>query len=229
MYYDCQWDRPAMLNRPSWLTRRVIARISAMVLVVAVMAAGTLTWRATRPEPFRVAAPEVLFGGIAMKDDHKFHMGVAEIQAHGKDVTVLEVTALASDNVELLGAVTSYGPDVATQGGPGGGGSAFPPKYMNTVHPIGEVIPASATSYVPKRWDHPAPIIVSAGFRLMSGHSGGVNGVRIVYKVGNRQHTEIARFAAVACDKTCDKAAKNDSDYYEKVLRAHGLLPADED
>jgi hypothetical protein len=225
MYYDCQWDGPA---RPSWLTRRLIARVSAAILAAAVLALGTLTWWTQRPEPFGVARPEVVYSLFPLKGDQKFHMGVAEIDAEGKDVTVLEVTPLISDNVEFLGAVTTYGMD-NFQGGPGAAGTSFPPSYLGTTtYPIGEFIPAFKTSYIPKGSDKPAPIVVTAGFRLKSGDDGGVNGVRIVYRTGNKTQTEIVRYAIVACQKPCQKAAKADPDHDKTVLRSHGLLPAED-
>src|SRR5690348_16911517 len=109
MYYDCQWDAPAWLRRPSWLTRHLIATTLSVLLVVLVLASSAAAWRMTRPEPFRVAHAEVIYGGIMVKSDGRFHFSVGDIKPEGQDVTVLEVTPLMTDTVEFLGAVTVYG------------------------------------------------------------------------------------------------------------------------
>jgi hypothetical protein len=156
---------------------------------------------------------------VYLKEDNNFHIGVASIDANGKDVKVLEVTPLMTGNVEFLGAVTSYGKNAATWGGPGGGGNEFPPAYMSDIHPINQVIPASETAYIREGWDKPLPVIVSAGFHLTHG-VGAVNGVRVVYLVGGKKHTTIARIAVVACDNGCDKQAKRDRDFYDRVAHS---------
>jgi hypothetical protein len=228
MYYDCQWDAPAWMTRPGWLTRSLIVKTLSALLAVLMLASSAVAWRMTRPEPFRVAQPQVVYGGVSVGKDRAFHIGIAEIEAPGKEVNVLEVTPLMTDTVEFLGAVTSYGPDAQPQGGPGAAGIKFPPPYMHTTHPIGEVIPASATSW-PRRPGHePMPVIVSAGFRLKPGASAGaVNGIRVVYKVGDKKHTEIHRYAAVACTKGCPQMDADD-DFPDHYLRQTGMLPPDE-
>lgn len=221
MYTDYQWDAP------SWLTCRLARTVAAVLTAVLVVTASGVAWSKTRPEPAQPASPQVLYGGIHVKKDHKFHIGLIEINADGKDVTVLEVTPTMSDNVEFLGAVTTYGED-ELQGGPGAAGSSFPPPYLGTTtHPIGEVIPAFKTSYIPAGHDKPAPVIVTAGFRLKSG-VGGVNGIRVVYRVGDKKHTEFLRYAAVATTAPWSKKDAPDG-YYEDVLRSYGLLPAEDD
>ena len=221
MYTDYQWDAP------SWWNRRLARIVAAVLAAVLAVGASGVAWSKTRPEAFQPAAPQVLYGGIHVKKDHKFHIGLIEINADGEDVTVLEVTPTMSDNVEFLGAVTTYG-DGEFQGGPGAAGSSFPPPYLGTTHPIGEFIPAFKTSYIPQGRDRPAPVIVTAGFRLKSG-LGGVNGIRVVYRVGDKEHTEFLRYAAVATTEPWDSKKADRDDYYENVLRSHRLLPASDD
>lgn len=221
MYTDYQWDAPP------WLTQRRTWTIGAVLVAMLVLIASGVAWsKTTGPEAFEPASPQVLYGGIHVKKDHKFHIGLLDIDAGGKDVTVLEVTPTMSENVEFLGAVTTYGMD-EVHGGPGAAGASFPPAYLRLTHPIGEVISASKTSYIPKGYDRPAPVIVTAGFRLKSG-VGGVNGIRVVYRVGDKKHTEYLRYAAVATTAPWSKKAERDG-YYEDVLRSHGLLPAEND
>jgi hypothetical protein len=226
MYYDCQWDAPAWMTRPGWLTRGLIVKVMSVVLAGALAAASFFAWTVTRPEPFRVAHAEVTYGGIMVKKDGRFHVGVADIEPAGRDVTVLEVTPLMSDTVEFLGAVTVYGRGIKKTNV--GAGTSFPPSYVATSHPIGEVIPFAETTYVPRGWDAPAPVEVAAGFRLRPGATAGaVNGIRIVYKVGNKKHTEIKRYAAVACSNGCPQM-KADRDFPEHYLQQSGMVPAED-
>ena len=221
MYTDYQWDAP------SWLTRRLARTVTAVLAALLVLTATGVAWSKTRPGPNAPASPQVLYGGIHVKKDHKFHIGLLEVEARGKDVTVLEVTPTMSENVEFLGAVTTYGED-EFRGGPGSAGASFPPPYLRTTHPIGEFIPAFKTSYIPQGRDKAAPVIVTAGFRLKS-DLGGVNGIRVVYRVGDKKHTEFLRFAAVATTEPWGSKKADQDGYYEDVLRSHALLPAEDD
>lgn len=222
MYSDYQWDAPA------WMNRRLGRIVAAVLTAALVLTVSAVAWSSTRPEPYKPASPQVLYSGIHVKKDHKFHIGLIEIDAGGKDVTVLEVIPTMSSNVEFLGAVTTYGMD-ELQGGPGSAGSGFPAPYQRTTHPIGEPIAAFKTSYIPMGRDKPAPVIVTAGFRLTSGTEGGVNGIRVVYRIGGKQHSQFLRYAAVATSESWRKTEKYADDHYENVLRAHGLLPSEED
>jgi hypothetical protein len=222
MYTDYQWDAPAWMNRR---LGRIVAAVLAAVLVLTVSA---MAWSSTRSEPDKPASPQVFYQGIHVKKDHKFHIGLIDIDAAGKDVTVLRVIPTMTPNVEFLGAVTTYGMD-EFQGGPGSAGPRFPAPYHRTTHPIGELIPAAKTSYIPAGRNKPAPVIVTAGFRLTSGTEGGVNGIRVVYRVGDKERSEFLRYAAVATTEPWRKTDKYADDHYENVLRSHGLLPPEDD
>lgn len=222
MYTDYQWDAPV------WMTRRLGQIVAGILAAVLVLTVSAVAWSSTRPEPYVPASPQVLYGGIHVKKDHKFHIGLIEIDPAGKDVTVLDVIPTMTPNVEFLGAVTTYGMD-DVMGGPGSAGTGFPAPYQRITHPIGEPIAAFKTSYIPAGRNKPAPVIVTAGFRLTSGTEGGVNGIRVVYRVGDKQHSELLRYAAVATTEPWGSKKGDRDGYYEDVLRSHGLLPAEDD
>ena len=64
-------------------------------------------------------------------------------------------------------------------------GPGFPQKRVKVHHPIHEIVPASETAYREDgdvQWD----VTIEAGFRLVSGEIGAVNGIQITYQVGDR-------------------------------------------
>jgi hypothetical protein len=138
----------------------------------------------------------------------------------GKEIEILEVRPLGSPNLDYLGAITVWprnGKDSTFDGGEG-----FPADAIRTYHPaLGTVIPASETGFVhPDEAGKPRPVVVNAGFRLTGGSVGFVNGVEVVYRVGNDKRSERARTAIIACMNPCaERGAVGSLSEWERSLR----------
>ncbi len=123
--------------------------------------------------------------------------------AAGKELEILEVRPLGSPNLAYLGAITVWPRN--SRDSTFDGGEGFPADAIRTYHPaIGQVIPASETGFTyPDEPGRPRPVLVNAGFRLTAGSVGFVNGVEVVYRVGNDRRSERARTAIIACMNPC--------------------------
>lgn len=122
--------------------------------------------------------------------------------AAGKELEILEVRPLGSPNVAYLGAITVWPRD---RGSVSDGGEGFPTRGVDTYHPaIGTVVPASETAFLhADDSGRVRPVVVNAGFRLVSGSVGFVNGVEVVYRIGGDKKRERARTAMIVCMEPC--------------------------
>lgn len=197
-----------------------------MAVLAVVVSALAACGSGSGDESLEPAKPTTTFTGppITVKDP-TFHVSFY-LAYPGSELKVLEVTALTSPNVTSLGAVTVWPRDLLD--GNVGGGPKFPPPDIKASHTLGEVVPASETTFVPKGFDGPGDVAVSVGFRLEDQSVGAVNGVRIVYLVDGKRKVEVHRTAVIACvkPKSCRGPGFNDDpDFATKTLRTFGLLP----
>lgn len=210
----------------SSVARRVWILWIAIVVALATVGTGiVLLWPAD-DEGLTGQQPEITYGGAVMSRDGKFTIGLLTLDHPGQDITVLKVESLTSPNIEYLGAFITLPRDFADNGVsvvPG-----FPSKFITAQRPLSEFVPAAETSFVtPKNTDgKPSPLQVLAGFRLVSGEIGAVNGIRVVYRVGNKTMSEVFRHAAIVCVPACAKRPDwKQDDFSERTLRRFNLLP----
>lgn len=197
----------------------------ALGVATAVAAAGVgiAAWsRGGDDELFPRLSPEGSFRLAPMAaGQSEFSIATPRIEAPGKEIQILSVDALHSDNVEYLGALAVWPRDIKdtlVTGGPG-----FPmPDLQPKHHPIDQVIPASETLYKPPGWSKVPPVQIIVGFRLLSG-VGATNGVTVTYKVDGEKKREHFRYAVVGCIKP-DPCGDDDPDFNSKVLRQFGLI-----
>lgn len=220
------WDEriASAVRRSSW---RVRLGALAIALAVTVSGFGAWDWWSGRVGDLSPQRPRFTYGGVVMNKDLTFSIGLMHLEHPGKDVTVVKVEALTSSNVEYLGAFTTWPRDMRENkfsAMPG-----FPPKYVKAPrHPLNELVPSAETSVIlPNYSATPPPVSVVAGFRLVSGDIGAMNGIRVTYKVGNKTMRETFRYAAIVCIPDCDKRKdwKPENDFSERTLRRFNLLP----
>jgi hypothetical protein len=177
-------------GRLYWITAPVIVTLILIATVV-----GTI--RLTDNDNRLGTMPDQFWRSVEVnRNAGEFSIQAMYIEAPGDDVTILNVTPLTSANVEYLGAVAIWPRDFPTEWqvtGPG-----FPQKRVKVHHPIHETIPATETAFREQgdvQWD----VTIEAGFRLVSGEIGAVNGIQITYKVGDRVMREVFKRATLAC------------------------------
>lgn len=204
-------------------TRRRLAAIAIAVAIVAVLGAcgsdGDGPLKPSRPTTTAV-------GSLGITETQRnFHVSV-DIHRPGSTIKVLDVQALTSPNVEYLGAVTVWPRDL-----PGvniGFGPKYPPPKAKAVHELGEEIPAAETLIAVKPFTQPPPVNVVAGFRLLDGDIGAMNGVKVTYEADGKKSTDTWTVAAIACSMTCQESKESeDPDFEKRTLSEAGLLPKD--
>lgn len=206
------------------LNQRWIVGIAATALI----AASGAAW-ATRDDDkkLRPTDPTTVYAGPLVDKTGAFHMTPVRIDHPGKTITVLEVEALTSPNVEYLGAVVIWPGDLVH--GNVGVSPSFPPRKVRGHHALGETASAVDTMVVPPKFGEPGAVSVVAGFRFRGDEVGAVNGFRVVYKVGGKKIIELVDHAAIVCPESCKKLPGwRDSDFAEDTLARLGLMPDDE-
>lgn len=220
------WDEriAEAVRRSSW---RLRLGVLALAVTIVASGIGVWTWWSGRVGELSAQHPRFTYGGVVMNKDLEFSLGLMHLEHPGKDVTVVSVEALTSPNVEYLGAFTIWPRDL-----PGDQFSVvpgFPPKYGTAPrHQLSEVVSATETAVIiPGYSDKPPGVSVVAGFRLLSGDIGAMNGIRVTYKVGTKTTREVFRYAAIACLPACKerKDWKPRNDFSERTLRSFNLLP----
>ena len=201
---------------PRWL-------VVAVTVVVAATGCGT----DDTDIPFVAAEPETVYKMSLEKTEKTFTLSSIYLNRPGQDVRILEVRALTSPNVEYVGAVAVWPGDFAKNAlsvGPG-----FPAPELKEHHPLDEVVPAAETSK-PSMADpnKHAPLAIAAGFRILSGDLGAVNGIHVVYSANGRKTQETFRQALIVCvsPRPCRTPEGQDvSTYQNGILEQFGLLP----
>jgi hypothetical protein len=208
--------------------RRTIALSAVAVLVAGVCIGGIAVARdGGGSDEFVVAEPDSGYSLTLPKSDRTFTLSSLFIRRPAAEIRVLEVRALTSPNVEYIGAVNVWPSDfreVPLSIGPG-----FPAPEIKAHHPLSEAVPATATSITPRPGiTSVPPLAVAAGFRVVSGDLGAVNGVRVIYTVNGERVTEDFRQSVIVCVKprSCDTPDGQDpGDRHDAILSQFGLLP----
>lgn len=207
------------------LGRAPIRRWLALAATIVVVASGCGGDGDT--QEFAAAEPETVYKMGLERTEQTFTLSSIYINRPGEDIRILEVRALTSPNVQYVGAVAIWPGDFAKNAlsvGPG-----FPAPELKDHHPLDEVVPASETRK-PSAADpnnHP-PIAVAAGFRILSGDLGAVNGVHVVYTANGKKNEETFRQALIVCvsPRPCRTPEGQDvSTYQNGILSQLGLLP----
>jgi hypothetical protein len=153
-----------------------------------------------------------------------FSMAFMPLQEKGKDIEILKVQARTSPNVEHFDTVAIWPRDVEKYGNPGNlFGFPVRPDY----HPaFGTVVSAEELNYTPKGFGSPAHLFVNAGFRLLSGDVGAVNGIKVTYRVGSKTKTQFFPHAVIVC-KAPNKCGTPERGvtYGQDILTQFGLVP----
>lgn len=157
------------------------------------------------------------------------------IEDKGKDIEILEVDARTSANVKYLGAYGIWPRDLDPEQGQPSILVGYPTGTRSQHPAFGTVVPAAELEFEPDGFGEPGDLFVQAGFQLTSGEVGGVNGLRIRYKLGNETKTSFFRWGAIVCVKphrcggvTDGADQPGDSDFRERTYVQLGLVSADE-
>lgn len=175
-------------------------------------------------EAFEPADPTFTYGMDLERGVTDFTMAQLYINRPGEAIEILEVKALTSPNVASIGAFTVWPRDFSKNKlaiGP-----MFPPPELKVRHDISELVPGNETSFLPKRATKPPGLTVAAGFRLLSGDIGAVNGIQVVYKVDGKTVREVFKQALFVCAKPRECVPPDGVDtgeWEDDILRQFGL------
>lgn len=204
-----------------WRRRRWQALAAALAMVAAV--AGIAIGANGGGEDLPRTPPRTAYGLYDKKPgDTDFSMGLLPISEPGKTVQILEAKALFTDNVEYLGAYTVWPRDFVP---PPGVGEGFPYPDHAVRHQLTEPIPAAETALLDPEELQSIPIIVTLGFRILSGR-GGVNGIHLTYKVNGKTKRQYFSQGAIGCVKPL-RCEGNNLRLDSQVFRELGLVRGD--
>lgn len=221
---DQQPTASAVRRRPRWI-------LAASVAAALVAASAGIGFWAKGGEEFPRRDPEfrTILPPFTQKDA-KFSVGL-DIKEKGKDIRILEVTALTSPNVEYLGANAIWPRDLDPENGQPGVGEADWPAGTHGRHPIDLVVPAAELKFEPEGFGAPGDLFVQAGFRLASGDLGGLNGLKLRYKIGGKTKTKYYSYAVLVCMKpnNCGGVMEpgvqpGERDFYQRAFVQLGLV-----
>ncbi len=167
------------------------------VLLVAVV--GITLWLTRDTAVHLGAEPEQRHETVIVsKQAPEFSSGALYLDEESGDLTIISVTPLTTANVQFLGARSIW----PSADGPYGNwqvpGRGFPRPQVKESHPVTETIPASEAGYHDEYGNHHSVRLV-VGFRLTSGDIGAVNGIEVVYRVGDRTVITLFRTANLVC------------------------------
>lgn len=198
--------------------------VAMAVLVAAVVGAVSATRSGGETD---LAEPEVWYTLDPLRpSDTSFSLALLHIQDPGADLQVLDVRAHHSPNVEYLGAYTVWPSDAATavqSGGPG-----YPMPEQKVRHEITEPVPAFEFERAARSDGRPAFLSLTAGFRIVSGDVGAVNGITVEFRAGGKTRTAVFKQAMIACVEPhpCDGPKDAEGHTWDRqTLRRFGLLP----
>lgn len=203
------------------------AIVLAVALVCLITGAGITAWLTRNgPEEFPLQRPGIGFTSAELvPGDARFSFGSLYLLDPGADVQILKVEPRMSSNVEYLGAYVRWpGKLYGSTGGPFYPNPREPKRYR---HSLNEVIPASVFRAESTRIGRPSRAGITAGFRVVSGDVGAVNGILVTYRVGNQTKRQYFSQSVVGCIKPnpCRDPDDPRADYEQIVLRRFGLLP----
>ena len=221
---DQQSTLGAARPRRRWTVAAVAAALVAGSVVVGLSLHGGDEFPRRDPE-FTTVLPAF------SPNNANFSVGL-DIKDKGHDVEILEVKAFTSPNVQYLGANAIWPRDLRPGGQPGVGEADWP-AGPHSRHSIDTVVPASELDFVPVHFGPGAPgdLFVQAGFRLASGDLGGLNGLKLRYKVGGKTKTKYFSYGVVVCMKpnrcggvTLAERTAEDYKFYERAYVQLGLV-----
>lgn len=212
-------EDPATVEHPHarWWRRRHW-RALTVALAVAALAGGVATWARGGGEDLPRSSPTTSYIFYQMEPRTEFAVGNLRIFENGKTVQIVSAKALTSPNVEQLGSYAVWPRDYV----PPGVGKGYPLPDQKVRHELREPVPAAETGYVAPRRDESPPLLVTMGFRILSG-MGAVNGIHITYKANGKTKQQYFPFAVIGCVKplNCEDGALTEND---KALRELGLV-----
>lgn len=220
---DQQSTEGVARRRRRWTVAAVAAALVASTVVVGLALHGGDEFPRRDPE-FTTVLPAF------SPNNANFSVGL-DLVEKGKDIQILEVKAFTSPNVEYLGANAIWPRDLDPENGQPGVGEADWPAGTHGRHPLHVVVPAAELEFEPKGFGAPGDLFVQAGFRLASGDLGGLNGLKLRYKVGGKTKTEYYSYGVVVCMKpnrcggvTLAKRTAEDYTFYERAYVQLGLV-----
>lgn len=179
-----------------WWRRRRWQAVAA-ALAVGLAAVGVAITTSGGGEDLPGTPPRIRYGLYDKKPgDTDFSMGVRLGSEPGRTVQILEAKALFSANVEYLGAYAVWPKNFASAGLAEG----YPYADQKVRHPLTEPIPAAESVVLDPESQQYLPIVVTLGFRILSG-KGGVNGIHLTYKVNGKTKREYFPYGAIGCVK----------------------------
>lgn len=178
-----------------WRRRRWQA--AAVSLAVIGAAAGIAIVTSGRGDDLPGTPPRIRYSLYDKKPgDTNFSMGVRLVLEPGRAVQIVEAKALFSANVEYLGAYAVWPKNFVSPGLTEG----FPYADQKVRHPLTEPIPAAETAVLDPESQQYLPVVVTLGFRILSG-KGGVNGIHLTYKVDGKTKRQYFPLGAIGCVK----------------------------
>ncbi|MGQ0466151.1 MAG: hypothetical protein ACT4QG_12600 [Sporichthyaceae bacterium] len=214
-------------GRPRTWSR--LATVLAAAVTAAVVAGGAVA-TLSRGDDGDVPLERPLLlntlGTFRQPGQDTFSAAYLGLEDKGKDLQILKVEARMSPNLEYLGSVAIWPRDVEANGGNPGNKFGYPAYAAH--HPAFDiVVPAKELDYQPKGFGAPADLFVTAGFRLVSGDVGAVNGVLVTYRFGGKTKRQFFAHAIVVCKapNPC-KGPNGGTAYSQEILTRFGLVPA---
>lgn len=195
-------------------------------VALAAIGTGTLTVLHGAGEGVPLERPLILNTlGTFKPGQDTFSMALMPLEEKGQDIEIVKVEARTSSNVEHIGTAAVWPRDLDVEGNPG---NMFGFPVLGPSHPaLGIVVPAAELDYSPKGFDGVSgDLFVNAGFRLVSGDVGAVNGIRVTYRVGNKIKQKFFAHAVIVCKapNRCGNPG-GATNYSQGVLATFGMVP----
>ncbi|MGQ0625955.1 MAG: hypothetical protein ACT4PP_15075 [Sporichthyaceae bacterium] len=203
--------------------------LGAFLAVAGLILSGGCSDSKSVEGPLMSTRPTAVFGLDLSPRQSDFTMAQLYLQDPGQAVEILTVESVRSPNVMPLGAMTVWPRDFRSNDlliGPG-----YPEKGISKLRPLGEIVPAEQMSFQPKGFADPVGLAIVAGFRLVGGDVGVVNGIRVKYLANGRVKYQTFKQAAFVCvrPRACAPPKGTPSSTWENgILAQFGLLPEGE-
>lgn len=204
------------------------SRMSSRAVAVAILGAATLVsvvlWRTVDSQPPQPPPPAVVAVTYPVAVGDVYSLGNMRLANPDRlTMEVVSVTPNMSDNLEMVGvAAAVVRPDLS----PALGGPGFPygePGLLRYEAVLGRVFAAEEFRQVPP--ESPDVLDLMIGVRLLDGDVGAVNGITVVFQVGDDLRTEYFPFAMIVRGETFELNSVGLSpEQKDDILRQLGLL-----
>ncbi|GAA0609040.1 hypothetical protein GCM10009547_08850 [Sporichthya brevicatena] len=200
-----------------------VSGVSALLVLVAATV-GTTLWLTRDTDVHLGIEPEWRFDPVIVsRAAPEFSSSALYLDETDREISIISVTPLTTANVQYIGARAIW-PNQDVYGNWQVPGRGFPRPQVKVSHPVTERIPAHITDFHDENGlTHSVRLV--AGFRLVSGDIGAVNGIEVVYRDGDSIVRKVFRVAALACFEREHCVDDNEQDLvYTPTLDELGLV-----